>query len=219
VTFDAATGLLSGAPGANAGGSYPLTFTATNAAGSSVAQSFTLTVDQLPKVTSAASTVLTVGTAGTFTVTASGYPAPMFSEVGVLPSGVTFVAATGVLSGAPAVGTGGVYSISITASNATGTSAVQSFTLTVREVPAITSAAATTFTTGTAGLFTVTATGYPSPTFSKTGTLPRGVTFDATTGVLSGTPRASAGGSYPLTFTATNAAGSSAAQSFTLTVN
>jgi CSLREA domain-containing protein/uncharacterized repeat protein (TIGR02543 family) len=218
VTFAAATGVLSGTPGASAGGSYSLTFTAKNSVGTSTAQSFTLTVNQLPKITSAAKTTFTVGTAGTFTVTGTGYPAPTFSETGALPSGVTLSAA-GVLSGTPAAGTGGVYSISVTASNAAGASAAQTFTLTVDQAPAITSAASTTFATGTAGSFTVTATGYPAPTFTKTGTLPTGVTFAAATGVLSGTPGASAGGSYSLTFTATNAAGTSAAQSFTLTVN
>ncbi len=216
VTFTAATGALSGTPGASAGGSYSLTFTATSSVGTS-AQTFTLTVDQLPAVTSAAKTTFTVGTAGTFTVTGTGYPAPTFSETGALPGGVTLSAA-GVLSGTPAAGTGGVYSISITASNAAGTSAAQTFTLTVDQAPAITSAASATFTTGTAGTFTVTATGYPAPTFTRTGTLPTGVTFTAATGVLRGTPGASAGGSYSLTFTATSSVGTSA-QTFTLTVD
>jgi hypothetical protein len=217
VTFTDATGVLSGTPGASAGGSYTLTFTATNPAGTSAAQSFTLTVNQLPKVSSAAKTTFTVGTAGTFTVTGTGYPSPTFSTTGALPSGVTLSAA-GLLSGTPGPGTGGVYSIAVTATNAVGTSTAQTFTLTVDQAPAITSAAAATFTTGTAGSFTVMATGYPLPTFTKTGTLPGGMTFAAATGVLSGTPGASAGGSYPLTFTSTNSAGTSA-QTFTLTVN
>jgi sugar lactone lactonase YvrE len=218
VTFAAATGVLSGTPRASTGGSYPLTFTATNAVGTSPAQSFTLTVDQAPAVTSTNRATFTVGTAGTFTVTGTGYPAPTFSETGALPSGVTLSAA-GVLSGTPAAGTGGVYHISVTASNAAGTSAAQNFTLTVDQAPAITSGASTTFTAGTAGSFTVTAAGYPTPTFTRTGTLPSGVMFAAATGVLSGTPGASTGGSYPLTFTATNSVGTSAAQSFTLTVD
>ena len=149
-------------------------------------------------------------------MTASGYPAPTFSETGALPGGVTLNAA-GVLSGTPAAGTGGVYSISVTASDAAGASTAQTFTLTVDQAPAITSAASTTFTTGTAGSFTVTATGYPAPKFTRTGTLPTGVTFNTTTGVLGGTP--SKTGTYTLTFAATNSVGTSAAQTFTLTVN
>ena len=71
--------------------------------------------------------------------------------------------------------------------------------------PAITSAAATTFTTGALGTFTVTTTGSPTPTVSESGALPGGVTFTDNgngTATLSGTPTAA--GTYPLTFTAAN---------------
>jgi len=114
-----------------------------------------------PTITSTAGTVFTVGTSGSFTVTASGTPAPTFSETGALPSGVTF--SGGVLSGTPAAGTGGTYSLTITASNGTLPNATQSFALTVHQAPAVTSANSTTFISGTAGSFTATASGYPTP--------------------------------------------------------
>jgi len=82
--------------------------------------------------------------------------------------------------------------------------------------PAFTSAASTTMTVGSSGTFTVAASGNPSPTLSESGALD-GLTFDATTGVLSGRPTAT--GSFPITFTATNGIGSPATQSFTLTVS
>ena len=126
---------------------------------------------------------------------------------------------TGVLSGTPGAGTGGSYPITITASNGTLPNATQSFTLTVDQAPAITSGSSTTFTVGTAGTFTVTATGSPAPTFAETGTLPTGVSLNSTTGVLSGTPAAGTGGSYPITITATNGITPDAAQSFTLAVD
>jgi sugar lactone lactonase YvrE len=84
--------------------------------------------------------------------------------------------------------------------------------------PTITSADNTTFTEGIAGTFTVTATGTPTPTFALTGALPSGVTFDTTTGVLSGTPATGTKGTYPLTITASNGVSPDATQSFTLTV-
>src|SRR5208337_3585024 len=141
------------------------------------------------------------------------------SETGALPGGVTFTAATGVLSGTPAAGTGGTYSLHFTATNGVGSPATQNFTLTVNQAPAITSANSTTFTVGTAGSFTVTTTGVPTPSLSETGALPGGVTFTAATGVLSGTPAAGTGGTYSLHFTATNGVGGPATQNFTLTVN
>ena len=68
----------------------------------------------------------------------------------------------------------------------------------------------TTFTVGTAGSFTVTTTGFPTSRLSETGTLPGGVTFTDNhdgTATLSGTPTAGSGGTYNLTFTASNGVG------------
>ncbi|MFM9903961.1 MAG: beta strand repeat-containing protein, partial [Pyrinomonadaceae bacterium] len=47
-----------------------------------------ITVNQAPAITSANNTTFTVGAAGTFTATATGFPAPTFSTVSTLPSGV-----------------------------------------------------------------------------------------------------------------------------------
>ncbi len=216
VSFSTA-GVLSGTPAAGTGGTYPITITASNGTSPNATQNFTLTVNEAPAITSAASATFTLGAAGSFSAKATGFPAPTFSETGVLPSGVTF-SSTGVLSGTPAAGTGGTYPISITASNGVSPSATQNFTLTVNQAPAITSVASTAFTVGAAGSFAVTATGSPKPTFSETGTLPSGVTFSST-GVLSGTPAAGTGGTYPITITASNGTSPNATQNFTLTVN
>ena len=92
-----------------------------------------------PSITSANNTTFAVGAAGTFTVTTMGTPTPSLTESGALPSGVTFKDngnGTGTLSGTPASGTGGTYSLTFTASNGVGTPANQSFTLTVNLVAA-----------------------------------------------------------------------------------
>ncbi len=91
-------------------------------------------------------------------------------------------------------------------------------TVVVPVPPAITSANSTTFAVGSAGTFTVTGTGAPAPTFAVTGSLPTGVTFNTSTGVLSGTPATGTAGLYPLTITASNGVNPAATQSFTLTV-
>jgi hypothetical protein len=221
VTFSG--GVLSGTPAAGTAGSYPITITATNGVGSPATQAFTLTVSpapQAPSINSAGHTTFTAGSAGTFTVTSTGNPTAALAESGALPSGVTFTDngdGTGTLAGTPATGTGGVYTVTLTASNGVGSPASQSFSLTVDEAPAITSADAASLTVGRAGSFTVTATGTPAPTVAESGALPTGVTFSS--GVLSGTPAAGTTGSYPLTFTATNGVGSPGVQSFTLTVD
>jgi hypothetical protein len=205
--------------GAASVGIYDLTITANNGVGTNAAQTFGLAVDIVPAFTSANNTTFTVGTSGSFTVAATGFPAPLLSLTsGKLPSGVTFAPATGILSGTPAAGTGGIYTLTFTASTGVGTGATQSFTLTVNQAPVITSAASTAFAVGITSSFTVRASGPPASTFSETGTLPSGVTFNNSTGVLSGTPGTGTGGSYPLTITASNEVLPNATQNFTLTV-
>ena len=98
------------------------------------------TVNEGPAITSANSTTFTVGSAGTFTVTTSGYPVPSLSESGALPTGVTFVDngdGTATLSGTPNPGTAGMYPLIFTASNGIGSDATQNFTLTIIGGPTI----------------------------------------------------------------------------------
>lgn len=110
----------------------------------------------------------------------------------------------------------GPHTIVVSATNKGGTTTATT-QINILAPPAITSVNNTSFTYGQAGTFSVTASGFPAPTFSVTsGTLPAGVTLNPTTGVLSGTPAAA--GSFVFTITATNSVGV-ANQSFTLTVN
>src|SRR5262249_7577120 len=149
------TGALRGTPAVGSAGSYALTFTATNAAGSSPVQNFTLTGAQAPTITSANAHTFTVGPPGSVTVKPPGFPPPATARGGAaLPAGVGFVDngnGTGTLSGTPAAGTGGTYALTFTASNVAGSSPTQGFTLTVNQAPAITSANTTAFTVGQPG--------------------------------------------------------------------
>ena len=171
------TATLSGTPSAGTAGTYVLTVHASNGVQPDASQTFVLSVDQAAAITSAAATTFTAGAAGNFVVTTSGFPAPVVSHSGALPSGVNFTYngnGTATLSGTPAAATAGTYDLMFTASNGSGT-ATQSFVLTVSQGPAITSADATTFTVGTPGTFTVTTTGSPAPALSEAGSLPPGV--------------------------------------------
>jgi hypothetical protein len=87
-----------------------------------------------PAITSDATATFQVGKAGSFTVTATGVPAPALSMTGVLPSGVGFTDngdGTASLSGMPAAGAEGSYPIAIAAENEVPPDATQSFTLTI----------------------------------------------------------------------------------------
>ncbi len=178
-----------------------------------------------PLITSPNNTTFTVGTAGAFSVVATGTPVPALSSSGALPSGITFTDngnGTATLGGTPASGSGGVYTLTLTASNGVAPNATQTFTLTVLEAPAITSASSTTFTVGASETFTVNATGFPTPAVSVSGSLPPGITFTNNgngTATLGGTPASGSGGVYTLTLTASNGVAPDATQTFTLTIS
>jgi hypothetical protein len=213
------TATISGTPTSASGGTYALTLTAKNSAGTTT-QSFVLTVQAGSTITSAATATATDGSAFNFTVKTSGSPTPAMSETGALPSGITFTGngnGTATLAGTPGLDQGGVYKVTFTAANTFG-SVTQSFTLSVDQAPAITSASSASATHGKTFSFTFTATGYPLPTVTHTGTV-RGLTYTRGTNgtaTLSGTPTKA--GTYTLTITASNSVGTTS-QTFTLTVS
>lgn len=217
VTFNSDGG-LSGAPAPGTGGAYRLVITANNGINPKATQVFTLRVNQAPAITSSIVQTFQVGKASSFNVTTTGFPTPTLSKSGILPGGVSFDAAKGILSGTPATGTGGRYSITFTASNGIGAIATQVFTLTVNQAPSITNPSSTIFTVGRLGFFQFVPRGFPTPAMVVSGNLPTGVTFNTTTFILSGTPAARSAGTYQLVFTASNGIGASATQVFTLKV-
>ena len=75
-----------------------------------------------------------------------------------------------------------------------------------------------TFSEGLGGTFALTSTGYPVPTLTESGNLPAGLTFNGITGLISGTLMDGSVGTYPITVTANNGAGSMTV-SFTVSVN
>ncbi|MBZ5662422.1 MAG: putative Ig domain-containing protein [Acidobacteriia bacterium] len=172
-----------------------------------------------PVITSANTTTYILDVEGNFTFTATGSPAPMFSESGLIPGGLSVNGITGALSGIPGFGSQGVYPITITASNGVGPPATQQFTLIANQVASFANPSSATFLAGTPGYFQFAAAGFPSPEISESGALPHGIAYDPFGQDLSGTPPAGSGGVYYLTFTAHNGVASDDVQHFTLNVN
>ena len=126
------TATLAGTPDAGTGGTYPLTFTGT-AVGPPVTQSFTLTVEQAPAITSPTTTTFTVSIAGTFTVNTTGAP-PRRSARPARSPGRDVPRQRrrhGDARGHARDGTAGTYPLAITAANGVNPAAIQSFTLIV----------------------------------------------------------------------------------------
>jgi hypothetical protein len=219
------TATLKGTPAAGKGVAYVLKITASNGVGKKATQTFTLTVIQPPKFTSAAATTFTAGKPGSFTISTSATsPASTtLSVTGALPQGVSFTDnknGTATLKGTPPAGKGGFYLLTFTAGNGP-LKTTQTFTLTVNQPPAITSAASDAFVAGQPNSFVVATSGFPTATLTVKGTLPQGVSFTDNkngTATLTGTPPAGKEGVYVLTITAVNGGASKATQTFTLTV-
>jgi uncharacterized repeat protein (TIGR01451 family) len=181
-------------------------------------QVIVFTLDQAPIFKSNPKYLATTGVTFAYPITtAYGYPVPTITS-SALPGGVNLTDnqnGTASLTGTPGPTAGGVYPITITATNGVGSPVNQAFVLTVDQAPVITSTASDTIAAGVLmAPFAVTATGYPAPTLRASG-LPSGVRLD--TGTIEGTPNARASGTYAVTITATSKAGTTT-QNFGLTV-
>jgi hypothetical protein len=141
----------------------------------------------------------TVGAKYTQTFTASPTGTYTFSETGTLPAGLSLSTA-GKLSGTPTAA--GSFTFTVTATPTTGTGGSRQYTLLVNLALAPTTLPAAS--AGDSYSQTITASGGTSPYhFSiSSGHLPSGLSLNATTGAISGTPLAS--GTFRFTVKATD---------------
>src|SRR5438477_8002068 len=163
-----------------------------------------------PVITSPTTATGQVGVAFSYQITASNGPIISYNATG-LPAGLSVNTSTGLISGTPT--TAGTYSVTISATNSSGTGSA-TLTLTIKPPPpVITSATTASGTVGVAFSYQITATNNPT-SFNATG-LPGGLTVNTSTGLVSGTPTTA--GTYTVTLSATNAGGTGSA-TLTLTV-
>ena len=147
-----------------AGGQSNVTVTATDLDGSTTSQTFAVTVNQAPVITSTAPSASgTVGAAYNFTYTATGFPAPTFTQTGTLPPGLSLSSA-GVISGTAT--TAGTFTGTVIATNSVSTSS-QAFSITIAKATA----------TVSPGSLSQTYNGTPRPATSTTTPLGLGVTY------------------------------------------
>jgi hypothetical protein len=206
-----AAGVISGTP--TTAGASSISLSANNASGTGATVTLTLTIGaaaSAPVITSSSTASVAVNAAFSYTITATNTPTS-FAATG-LPLGLSLDTATGAITGTPTVA--GVYTIGLTATNGSGTSATVNLALTVGALSSITSATSQTAAVGVA--FTYNTTASPAATsFNITG-LPAGLTANTSTGVISGTPTVA--GVSSISLSANNATGSGPVTTLTLTV-
>ena len=210
------TGVISGTLTATAG-DYFITIRASGTSGT-VSATLTLTVQNpagnTPTITSdIAAQTATVGVAyPDYTITASDSPTSY--SAAPLPTGLACNPSTGEISGTPTQT--GFFTVIVSATNASGTGSSQ-FNLTV-------TAPTLSFSNKAFTLQTADTTAVPTPTTGfvptiytlQSGTVPDGLTLDASTGRISGTPTQT--GTATLTIRGTRA-GVTADGTITVTVN
>lgn len=135
---------------------------------------------------------------------------------GALPTGITLNTATGLVSGTTTVA--GTYNVTVRATDAAAATATKAFTLVVTAPLAISTASLPGGSVGTAYSATLAATGGTSPyTWSlSAGTLPAGLSLNATTGAITGTP--TVGGTSSFTVRVTDSAARTTTRALSIVV-
>ncbi len=216
LSLDTETGLISGVP--TAGGEYTFTITTTDASGATTTETVTIEI----------SDGLAIGTTDldSWTVNQDGYDAALEAVGGTepyqwqatgLPDGLNLNTETGEITGTP--NQAGQFTVTVTVTDADGSTLTQQLTLVINEAPDITSPE--TLTTGVEGItyseqLTV-QDGTGAITWEMvSGQLPPGLTLDAETGQITGVPEET--GTYTITVEATDETGATTTREFTITI-
>jgi hypothetical protein len=213
--LNASTGAITGKP--TKAGTFNFSVTASNSGGTSAAKALTITVSApAPVISTTSLPGTTVGAAYTATLAASNSPTKFTLTSGSLPNGLTLNASTGAITGKPT--TAGTFKFSVTASNSGGTSAAKALTITVSTpVPVISTTSLPGATVGEAYTATLAASNSPTKFTLTSGSLPNGLTLNASTGAITGKPTKA--GTFKFSVTASNSGGTSAAKALTITVS
>ena len=181
---------------------------------SSGSNGFQITTDSLPNAT--------INVAYSQTLTASGGAAPYTWTIisGMLPTGLTLISSTGVISGTPT--SNGTYPFTVKATDATNATATKPLSITVGNSGSgalqITTTSLPAGTVGNSYNGSVQATGGNTPyTWSIiSGALPAGLQLDSSNGAITGTPTASGTANFTVQVQDSNSATDSKALSITV---
>jgi len=225
LSYNTATGQITGTPSAvSALKTY--TVTVTDALGQTASSTFTLTVAYpalvLTKAVPNSTLTKNVAVTSFVPVTASGGISPYaYSVSPALPSALNFNAATGAVTGIPNSTSVATYTVTVT--DNVGQTKTETFGVTINNPPALV-VGTTTGVTGTlnsniTATTPVPVTGGLAPlVYSVSPTLPAGLSFNTTTGIITGTPTG-APSSGNFTVSVTDAASQTVSANFNITIN
>ncbi|TDU70794.1 putative Ig domain-containing protein [Prosthecobacter fusiformis] len=210
LSLAASTGVISGTPTTGNGAGVSVTFRATDANGCAVTRLIVMRVCPVISMTPSSLPVPVVGSSYSQTVSASGGATPYVYTLssGSLPAGLSLNSSSGVISGtATAVSTANFIVRATDANGCVGDRAYSvspscpSLTVTPGSLPVATVGAAYNQTLTASG-------GTASYAWAiSSGTLPAGLSLNASTGAITGTPTTANGAGVSVTFRVTDANG------------
>jgi hypothetical protein len=210
LSLNASTGVISGTPTGNTTGPTDFTVKATDSetpTAQSATASLSITISAPPlSVTTTSLAVGVAGSAYSASLQATGGVSPYTWAVttGTLPGGLSLNASTGVISGTPTASGTSPFTVTATDSEIpTHKTATANLSIIINPTLAVSTTSLAAGTTGTAYNQTLAATGGITPyTWAVTaGSLPAGLTLNASSGVIMGSPTGPQTG--PINFTVT----------------
>ena len=221
LSINVSTGTITGTP--TTACSCSVTLTATDSTGASGSTSLTWTITNTVSVTSPGNQTNVSGTAiSPLAISAndsSSTSTLSYSDGGTLPAGLSINTSTGVVSGTPT--TAGSYSVTITVTDNASYSGSASFIWTITNMVAVTNPGDQTSNTGSAitplQIVASDSSSTATLSYSDGGTLPAGLSIDASSGLITGTPTTV--GTSSVTITATDNASYSGSASFSWTID
>jgi hypothetical protein len=219
LSLNATTGAISGTPTAPVSAT-PLTFKVTDSTVPTQSATASLTLNVLPAVSGNPLAITTtslpsgqVGVAYSAPLYATGGATPYTWALtgGALPTGLSLNASTGAITGTPTAPANGIsLTFAISDSSSPAQSASVTLSLTIGAAPASLAITSTELPNGKVGA--------PYTWTLTNGSLPSGLTLNASTGAVTGTPTVTANATA-LTFTVTDASNPAQSASVHLTLN